>query len=399
MARIEFDGVWKRYADGTEAVKDLNLEIGDGEFMILVGPSGCGKSTALRMVAGLETVTEGRMIIGDHAVNDLSPAERDIAMVFQSYALYPHMSVADNMAFALKMGKVPKSEIADRVKRAADVLGLAEYLHRKPKALSGGQRQRVAMGRAIVRNPRAYLMDEPLSNLDAKLRVAMRSEIAALQNRLGVTTLYVTHDQVEAMTMGDRVALLKRGELQQVASPQDLYDSPDNLFVAGFIGSPSMNLATGTVAQVDGSIHVQLGSATSLRVPDAALDRYPRVGEYAGREIAVGMRPEHFSRADSSTPDDRKLQACEVSLVELLGSEVLVHFGTSAAPIVTDDVREAVDDPEAFAEIEREARSGGQQFVARLEPQQAPKQGQRVDIAFKNEQMHFFDIETGKALR
>jgi multiple sugar transport system ATP-binding protein len=399
MARIEFDGVWKRYADGTEAVKNLNLEVEDGEFVILVGPSGCGKSTALRMVAGLETISEGKMIIGGHVVNDLSPGERDIAMVFQSYALYPHMSVADNMGFALKMGKVPKSEIAERVNRAAEVLGLTEYLHRKPKALSGGQRQRVAMGRAIVRNPRAFLMDEPLSNLDAKLRVAMRSEIAALQNRLGVTTLYVTHDQVEAMTMGDRVALLKRGELQQVDSPQELYDLPDNLFVAGFIGSPSMNLATATVAQVDGAVHVRLGTRTSLVVPEAALDRYPRVRDYVGREIAVGMRPEHFSRADGSTPDDRKMPQREVTMVELLGSEVLVHFTTSASPVVTEDVREAVDDPEAFAELEREASSGGQQFVVRLDPHEAPKQGQQVDIAFKNEQMHFFDIETGQALR
>jgi len=399
MARIVFDGVWKRYADGTEAVKDLNLEIGDGEFMILVGPSGCGKSTALRMVAGLEAISEGKMIIGDETVNDLSPGERDIAMVFQSYALYPHMSVADNMGFALKMAKISKSEITERVNKAADILGLTEYLHRKPKALSGGQRQRVAMGRAIVRNPQAFLMDEPLSNLDAKLRVAMRSEIAALQTRLGVTTLYVTHDQIEAMTMGDRVAVLKRGELQQVASPQELYDNPDNLFVAGFIGSPSMNLAQATIEDVGGKPHVKLGTRSSLLVPDHALERYPRVREYVGKQVAVGLRPEHFSRADASTPDDRKMPQREVGLVELLGAEVLVHFATSAAPIITEDLREAIDDPEAFAELEHEAESGVQHFVARMEPLGAPKTGEHVDVAFKTEHMHFFDLDTGQALR
>jgi multiple sugar transport system ATP-binding protein len=399
MARIEFDGVWKRFADGTEAVKDLNLDIGDGEFMVLVGPSGCGKSTALRMVAGLETISEGNLVIGEETVNDLSPAERDIAMVFQSYALYPHMSVADNMGFALKMAKIPKSEITERVNKAADILGLTDYLHRKPKALSGGQRQRVAMGRAIVRNPQAFLMDEPLSNLDAKLRVAMRSEIANLQNRLGVTTLYVTHDQVEAMTMGDRVAVLKGGALQQVANPQELYDDPDNLFVAGFIGSPSMNLAKGTIAESEGELHVTLGSRTSLRVPEAALARYPRLREYAGREVAVGMRPENFHPADGSTPQDRVMPQLDITLVELLGSEVLVHFTTTAPPIVTEDLREAIDNPDIFAELEEEAKGGTHHFVARMDPIGAPKSGQQADLAFKTEQLHFFDTETGKALR
>ncbi|MGH3364610.1 MAG: ABC transporter ATP-binding protein [Nocardioidaceae bacterium] len=399
MAKIEFDGVWKRYADGTEAVKDLSLTIEDEEFVILVGPSGCGKSTALRMVAGLETISEGKMVIGDRVVNDLSPGERDIAMVFQSYALYPHMSVADNMAFSLKMAKVPKGDIEERVKKAADMLGLTEYLHRKPKALSGGQRQRVAMGRAIVRSPQAYLMDEPLSNLDAKLRVQMRAEIAGLQTRLGVTTLYVTHDQIEAMTMGDRVAVLKRGELQQVASPQDLYEHPDNLFVAGFIGSPSMNLGCGTIEDQDGRLFVRFGEQAVVGLADAAIDHYPRVKDYVGREVAVGMRPEHFSAADGSVPEDNLMKQREVHLVELLGSEVLVHFGTEAKPVITEDIREALDDPDAFAELEQAAASGGQQFVARLDPHGAPKTGQKVDLAFKTEHLHFFDMETGQALR
>jgi multiple sugar transport system ATP-binding protein len=399
MAKIEFDGVWKRYADGTVAVQDLSLEIADGEFVILVGPSGCGKSTALRMVAGLETISEGKMIIGDRVVNDLSPGERDIAMVFQSYALYPHMSVADNMAFSLKMAKIPKDEINERVKKAAEMLDLTEYLHRKPKALSGGQRQRVAMGRAIVRSPQAFLMDEPLSNLDAKLRVAMRAEIANLQTNLGTTTLYVTHDQIEAMTMGDRVAVLKRGELQQVASPQELYENPDNIFVAGFIGSPSMNLGSATIEDRDGALYVKLDESSDIRIPDRAIHRYPRVREYVGRDVAVGLRPEHFYRADASTPAEATLRQREAMLVELLGSEVLLHFSTGARPIISDDLREAMDDAEAFAELEHAAESGTQQFVARLEPHEAPKMGQKIDLGFKTEQMHFFDIETGQALR
>jgi multiple sugar transport system ATP-binding protein len=399
MAQITLENITKRYPDGYEAVRDMSLSIEDGEFVILVGPSGCGKSTALRMVAGLEAISEGKLVIGDRVVNDLSPGERDIAMVFQSYALYPHMSVADNMAFSLKMAKVPKDQIAERVKKAGEMLGLTEYLQRKPKALSGGQRQRVAMGRAIVRSPQAFLMDEPLSNLDAKLRVAMRAEIASLQTRLGTTTLYVTHDQIEAMTMGDRVAVLKRGELQQVASPQELYEHPDNLFVAGFIGSPSMNLGQATVVDRDGRLSVKFDEATDVRLSDAAIDHYPRVREYAGREVAVGMRPEHFFRADSSTPDDTQMKQRDVMLVELLGSEVLVHFGAGARPVITEDLREAIDDPEAFAELEHRAETGTQQFVARLDPHEAPKTGGTVDLAFKTEHMHFFDIETGQALR
>ncbi|MBA2575364.1 MAG: sn-glycerol-3-phosphate ABC transporter ATP-binding protein UgpC [Euzebyaceae bacterium] len=399
MAKVEFDHIWKRFPDGTEAVKDLTLQIDDGEFVILVGPSGCGKSTALRMVAGLEEISDGKMIIGEQVVNNMTPKERDIAMVFQSYALYPHMTVGDNMGFALKLAKVPKDDIAKRVKDAADILGLTEYLDRKPKALSGGQRQRVAMGRAIVRSPQAFLMDEPLSNLDAKLRVQMRAEIAELQTRLGVTTLYVTHDQVEAMTMGDRVAVLKRGELMQVDSPQQLYDHPDNLFVASFIGSPSMNIAEGTLEADDGATVLKMGTTTRLHVPDGAIDQYPRVRDYHGKTVAVGMRPEHFFRPDGSVPDEAKMPARNVTLVEALGSELIVHFGVSAPPVTTDDMREAIDDADAFAEMERAAKEGGQVFTARLEPGSPPKVGDKIDIAFKTENLHFFDLENGAPLR
>jgi multiple sugar transport system ATP-binding protein len=396
MAKIEFDGVYKRFPDGTEAVRDLSLEISDGEFVILVGPSGCGKSTALRMVAGLEEISDGKMIIGDKVVNTMTPKERDIAMVFQSYALYPHMTVADNMGFALKLSKVPKDEIRKRVKDAADILDLTEYLDRKPKALSGGQRQRVAMGRAIVRSPQAFLMDEPLSNLDAKLRVQMRAEIAELQNRLGVTTLYVTHDQVEAMTMGDRVAVLKRGELMQADAPQVLYDRPDNLFVAGFIGSPAMNLAQATVADDGGQLFFEMGS-TRLAIPDAARDAYPGVADKVGQKVAVGMRPEHFFRPDGSVPADQRFNA-EIRLVEALGSELMVHFRTDSRPIISDDMREAVDDADAFAELEKGAEVGGQSFTVRLDPGAPPKLGSEIELAFNTDRLHFFDLDTGAAL-
>jgi multiple sugar transport system ATP-binding protein len=396
MAKIEFDGIYKRFPDGTEAVRDLSLEIADGEFVILVGPSGCGKSTALRMVAGLEEISDGKMLIGDKVVNALTPKERDIAMVFQSYALYPHMTVADNMGFALKLAKVPKDEIRTRVREAADILDLTEYLERKPKALSGGQRQRVAMGRAIVRSPQAFLMDEPLSNLDAKLRVAMRAEIAQLQDRLGVTTLYVTHDQVEAMTMGDRVAVLKRGELMQVDAPQTLYDRPDNLFVAGFIGSPAMNLAQARL-EADGSVLNAVLGDFRLVVPSQAIDAYPRVRDLDGKDVAIGMRPEHFFRPDSSVPENRRFSA-EIRLVEALGSETLVHFKTATRPIISDDMREAVDDADAFAELEKGAKEGGQSFTARLDPGAPPKLGSTIELAFNTDRLHFFDLDTGAAL-
>ncbi|MFU8839741.1 MAG: ABC transporter ATP-binding protein [Nitriliruptoraceae bacterium] len=399
MAKIVMDDIQKVYPDGTQAIFDLSLEVEDGEFVILVGPSGCGKSTALRMVAGLEEISGGKMYIGEKVVNDLSPKERDIAMVFQSYALYPHMSVADNMGFALKLAKVDKAEIDKRVKEASDILGLNEYLHRKPKALSGGQRQRVAMGRAIVRSPQAFLMDEPLSNLDAKLRVAMRAEIAALQNRLGVTTMYVTHDQIEAMTMGDRVAVLRAGRLQQVDSPQTLYDRPDNLFVAGFIGSPSMNIASGKLLKQDGKVYVEFDRGeTKLEVPDAALDRYPKAADLDGADVAIGIRPEHFA-PPNEVGEGMVWKNREVEIVEMLGSEMLVHFKTDSPPIVTEDMRAAIDDDEAFEDLKRKAEAGGQTFTARFDPDNPPRPGAHIDVGVKTEEMHFFDVENGLALR
>ncbi len=398
MAEIVFDKVNKIYPDGTQAIFDLSFEVADKEFVILVGPSGCGKSTALRMVAGLEEISSGRLLIGDRVVNDLSPKERDIAMVFQSYALYPHMSVADNMGFALKLAKVSKEEIDRRVRDAAEMLGLTEYLHRKPKALSGGQRQRVAMGRAIVRSPQAYLMDEPLSNLDAKLRVAMRGEIAALQDRLEVTTLYVTHDQVEAMTMGDRVAVMKLGVLQQVASPTDLYERPDNLFVAGFIGSPAMNLAEAEVVRHGDGLGVTIQEGTTLAIDPAALERYPRVRDRVGQRVAVGIRPEHFAAPDE-VGDDRVIRGLPVSLIEALGAESLVHVDTRTRPIVSEDMRAAIDDEDAFEELKRQAAAGGQRFVVRFEPSRAPRHGERVDVGVRTDRIHFFDAQTGLALR
>ncbi|MEE8601716.1 ABC transporter ATP-binding protein [Euzebya tangerina] len=399
MARVTLDKVNKFYPDGYHAIKDLSLDIADGEFMILVGPSGCGKSTALRMVAGLEEISGGKLSIGEEVVNDLSPKERDIAMVFQSYALYPHMSVADNMGFALKLSKVPANEIDERVKEAADILGLTEYLHRKPKALSGGQRQRVAMGRAIVRSPKAFLMDEPLSNLDAKLRVQMRAEIAALQQRLGVTTLYVTHDQVEAMTMGDRVAVLKRGVLMQADSPQTLYDRPDNLFVAGFIGSPSMNIVQATLSKEGDDHYVAIDENNKLRVHPEAFDAYPRLPEYVDKPLAVGMRPEHFEPASGESRPNMVWHNTQVELVEMLGSEMLVHVGTEARAVISEDMREALDDDEAFEALKEQAKKGGHTIVARFEPGKAPTVGSSLDIVFKTENMHFFDPESGEALR
>jgi multiple sugar transport system ATP-binding protein len=398
MASIAFDNVNKIYPDGTQAIFDLSFEIDDKEFVILVGPSGCGKSTALRMVAGLEEITSGELRIGDRVVNDLSPKDRDIAMVFQSYALYPHMSVADNMGFALKLAKVDKADIERRVKDAAELLGLTEFLHRKPRALSGGQRQRVAMGRAIVRSPQAFLMDEPLSNLDAKLRVAMRGEIASLQDRLGVTTLYVTHDQVEAMTMGDRVAVLRDGRLQQLASPTDLYERPDNLFVAGFIGSPAMNIAEVGVREVDGDVVIDLQDGVSVTVDPAGLARYPKVRAHVGGRAIVGIRPEHIA-AVADVPPDRVWRGVEVTLIEALGAETLVHAATRTAPVVTEDMRKAIDDDDAFEELKRQAAAGGQNFVFRFEPTVAPRIGESIDIGLRTDRIHFFDVATGAALR
>src|ERR1044072_72379 len=290
MAEIAYDSVDKIYPDGTQAVHDLDLEIGDGELMVLGGPSGCGKTTALRMLAGLEEISDGEIRIGDRVVNDLTPKDRDIAMVFQSYALYPHMTVEQNLAFGLKLRKVPKKEISERVRQVARILKIEEFLKRKPRALSGGQRQRVAMGRAIVRQPQAFLMDEPLSNLDAKAGVQMRAEISGLQRELGVTTIYVTHDQVEAMTMGDRVAVMRKGELQQVAPPEVLYDQPVNEFVAGFIGSPSINLVEARLERQNGHVEVAFGEHR-LTVDDQLVRNHPSVAEYVGRQVLLGIRP------------------------------------------------------------------------------------------------------------
>src|SRR5262245_28148170 len=344
MAGVTFDRISKVYPDGTRAVNAMSLAIQDGEFMILVGPSGCGKTTALRMVAGLEEISEGVVRIGERIVNHVPSRDRDIAMVFQSYALYPHLTVYDNIAFSLRLHKMKKDEIDRRVHEAARILGLDQFLKRKPRALSGGQRQRVAMGRAIVRQPQAFLMDEPLSNLDAKLRVQTRAEIAKLQHDLGVTTIYVTHDQVEALTMGDRVAVMRKGELQQVASPQELYDRPVNLFVGGFIGSPAMNVIEATLGQQDGSYAVTAGAETLTLDQEARAGR-PGLQSYVGREITLGIRPEHLEDAAllPGTPPDRRLKG-KVELTEALGSEIMVHFTIAATPASTEDVRELAED-------------------------------------------------------
>jgi multiple sugar transport system ATP-binding protein len=370
---------------------------------VLVGPSGCGKTTALRMVAGLESITRGTIAIGDQVVNAVPPKERDIAMVFQNYALYPHMSVYDNMAFGLKLRKLPKEEIDRRVRRAADILGLEEYLQRKPKALSGGQRQRVAMGRAIVREPQAFLMDEPLSNLDAKLRVQMRAEVSRLQSELGVTTIYVTHDQTEAMTMGDRVAVIKKGELQQVDAPQFLYDHPANLFVAGFIGSPSMNMVEADLVREDGGLFVVFGS-TRLRVADEVVSERPGIRAYEGRRVIAGIRPENMEDASIMPviPEDRRMKV-DIVLREALGSEVLVHFSVDAPPVLTEDTRELVGEqsgPMAQAsvivqELEKAVETGTSTFVARLDPRTRAAERQPLELAVDTGRLHFFDPQTG----
>jgi multiple sugar transport system ATP-binding protein len=396
MAQVILDKVNKQYENGFHAVQDLDLEIADGEFLVLVGPSGCGKSTALRMVAGLEDISSGTMTIGDRVVNTLSSRERDIAMVFQSYALYPHMSVGDNIAYGLKIRRMPKDEIAQRVKRAADMLELGPLLDRKPKQLSGGQRQRVAMGRAIVRQPQVFLMDEPLSNLDAKLRVQMRAEIAQVQRDLDVTTIYVTHDQTEAMTMGDRVALMKAGVLQQVGNPQYLYDNPDNIFVAGFIGSPPMNMALATVRRTDGGLAVEL-AGVSLPLPAAVLAARPALASYEGREIAVGIRSEDMedARVARGGADDPRLRA-KVDLTEALGSEIVVHFSVDAPKVVTEDTKELMKDAQTH---DLPSAQNGTPFVASFAPRSRVRPGDEIEVVVDRERMHFFDPATGDAIR
>ena len=397
MADIVLEDVWKVYDDGTEAVRALDLAIVDKEFMVLVGPSGCGKTTVLRMVAGLERITRGTLRIGDRVVNEVAPKARDIAMVFQNYALYPHMTVHDNMAFGLKLQKLPKAEIAERVQEAAGILGLEELLGRKPAALSGGQRQRVAMGRAIVRHPQAFLMDEPLSNLDAKLRVQMRSEIARIQSGLGVTTIYVTHDQTEAMTMGDRVAVMRKGELQQVDTPQRLYERPRNLFVAGFIGSPAMNLLVATLVATDESLSVDLGGVR-LPVPREVVAERPALRAFVGRQVVVGIRPEDMEDAGlvSEAPADQRIRA-EVEVSESLGSDVVVHFSIDARPAVTDDVKELAHDigAEAMERVEQHAQRGRAAMVARLNPRTGAHRGAALDLVVDTHRLHFFDPDSG----
>jgi multiple sugar transport system ATP-binding protein len=397
MAEIVLEDVWKVYGDGTEAVRALDLDIRDGEFMVLVGPSGCGKTTALRMIAGLEAISKGKCSIGDRVVNDVPPKERDIAMVFQNYALYPHMSVYDNMAFGLKLQKVPKEEIDSRVHEAARILGLEEFLARKPKALSGGQRQRVAMGRAIVRHPLAFLMDEPLSNLDAKLRVQMRSEIARIQKDLGVTTIYVTHDQVEAMTMGDRVAVLRKGELQQVDAPQTLYERPVNLFVAGFIGSPAMNLVDATLVSSNGSIAVEV-AGYRLPVDDELAGARPALKGFVDRKVVLGIRPEDMEDASlvSDAPPERRISST-VELREALGSDVVVHFGINAPQAMTDDAKELAADvgAEALEMVHKSAAAGRSTAVARLNPKTRVSKDDQIELLVDTARLHFFDPDTG----
>jgi multiple sugar transport system ATP-binding protein len=390
MAEVTFENVRKQYDDGTVAVDALNLSIADGEFMVLVGPSGCGKSTALRMIAGLEEITDGNLAIGERVVNDLPPGARDVAMVFQNYALYPHMTVRENMGFALEMAKVDKAEIKKRVDKAGSILGLTEYLDRKPKALSGGQRQRVAMGRAIVREPAVFLMDEPLSNLDAKLRVQMRAEIIRLQGELDTTMVYVTHDQVEAMTMGDRVAVMRKGVLQQVAKPQDLYERPDNLFVAGFIGSPAMNFIAATLERRGDGYIAHLGEQT-LALDPAVAQRYPGIREGA---VVFGIRPEHFDDGTvTSLPADQQL-TINVDLAEAMGAETHLHFSLPIPPVEIDGASVSADD-----EAVESDRSNKSRLIARVEGSVFATRGEPREVGVRTSFAHLFDPTTGLPLR
>ena len=391
MGAIQINSVGKIYPNGTRALEDVNIEINDGEFVVLVGPSGCGKTTLLRMVAGLEDITEGEISIGEKIVNEVAPKDRDIAMVFQNYALYPHMSVYDNMAFSLKLRKLSKSEIDEKVKEAAKILEIGELLERKPKALSGGQRQRVAMGRAIVRNPEAFLMDEPLSNLDAKLRVQMRAELGQLHTQLETTTLYVTHDQVEAMTMGDRVAVIRKGELQQIDTPREIYLYPKNIFVAGFIGSPSMNFVYATVKVSSKNITLTFGE-DSIK---CNRDENKKLKEFEGQEIVLGIRPEAFEDSNyaNSKEFSEKLNI-GVSLIEQLGSDSYIHFYKDIKPVQTDAIEEILaDEGEDLSVL-----GDNTKFIARINPNSSVIEGENIELKVDPSKLHFFEPENGNVI-
>ena len=390
MGSISINNVGKIYPNGTRALEDVNIEIKDGEFVVLVGPSGCGKTTLLRMVAGLEDITEGEISIENKVVNEIAPKDRDIAMVFQNYALYPHMSVYDNMAFSLKLRKLPKDEIDQKVKDAAKTLEIDELLERKPKALSGGQRQRVAMGRAIVRNPQAFLMDEPLSNLDAKLRVQMRAELGELHSQLETTTLYVTHDQVEALTMGDRVAVIRKGVLQQIDTPREIYLYPKNIFVAGFIGSPSMNFVYSKVKTSAKGIVLTFGDDKIL-----SKDAPEALNGYEGKEIVLGIRPEAFE--DSVYANKKEFTEelnIDVSLLEQLGSDTYIHFYKDINPVQTEAIEEILaDEGEDISVLGTQTK-----FIARINPNAIIEEGQNINLAINPSKLHFFDPESGLAI-
>jgi len=394
MAEVTLENIEKVYDNGFHAIKDLSLSISDGEFLVLVGPSGCGKTTALRMIAGLEQITAGDLRIGEKIVNNVNPRDRDIAMVFQSYALYPHLNVGSNIGFGLELRKVAKDKVRDSVSSVARTLDLTTMLNRKPKQLSGGQRQRVAMGRAIVREPEVFLMDEPLSNLDAKLRVQMRAEISTLQRRLGTTTIYVTHDQIEAMTMGDRVAVMRLGELQQVDSPTELYQNPANIFVAGFIGTPPMTMFHAHFALEGDAATLTIGKAASQQIalPSVVLARRPGLRQFNGQDIVVGVRSEDlYLETDGKSPI-----VVESELVESLGSSKHVHFLIDAMPVSEDLLGGGVPDPEDIARL---GTDDGTRGVAALGPRAQVRAGERLTLGVDSEQLHFFSPETGIAIR
>jgi multiple sugar transport system ATP-binding protein len=397
LAEITLEKLTKVYPDGTNAVRQLDLDIGDGELVVLVGPSGCGKTTALRMVAGLEPITDGIVRIGDRVVNNLPPKNRDIAMIFQNYALYPHMTAYKNMAFGLKLRKLERREIDRRVRDAARVLGLEDVLRKRPRTLSGGQRQRVAMGRAIVREPQAFLMDEPLSNLDAKLRVEMRAEIARIQRDLAVTTIYVTHDQVEAMTLGDKVAVMRDGVLQQFDVPEALYDRPVNLFVGEFIGSPAMNLVGADLERDNGSLYARFGEHR-LRLDDDVLSSRPALKRFEGKPLILGIRPEDLedTALAGEAPPDRRISA-QIDIREGMGSEVFVHFGSGGRPVRGEDVAAAIGD-EAIEATKQQTKGKGSLFVARVSRESRAREGEQLDLFVTTKRLHFFDPETGHGI-